>query len=208
MKNFLLLILIIISVFGCQSKEEKAIELIKNDMFKVLYDFNSYEPIETQIDSAFNSIYTDSLMLALAYNLNHLLEAAEKYLSEKESAERDMRIWENNYSVYARQKFNEAKNDVDESLEKMQASLEIIENLSSQMQKRKEQISSDFCGWKVVHKFRAKTKGGLSDIGNYMYIFDDKITAINYKEDLNDKEYAHLKSIIKEVVDRIPQSHQ
>ena len=41
MKNFLLLILIIISVFGCQSKEEKAIELIKNDMFKVLYDFNS-----------------------------------------------------------------------------------------------------------------------------------------------------------------------
>ena len=29
---------------GCKSKEEKANELIKDDMFKVLYDFASYEP--------------------------------------------------------------------------------------------------------------------------------------------------------------------
>lgn len=33
---------------GCKSKEEKANELIKDDMFKVLYDFASYEPIETK----------------------------------------------------------------------------------------------------------------------------------------------------------------
>ena len=47
---------------GCKSKEEKANELIKDDMFKVLYDFASYEPIETNIDSAFTSVYTDSII--------------------------------------------------------------------------------------------------------------------------------------------------
>ena len=31
---------------GCKSKEEKANELIKDDMFKVLYDFASYEPLK------------------------------------------------------------------------------------------------------------------------------------------------------------------
>ena len=35
---------------GCQSREEKAAELIKQEMFKTLYDFESYEPIETKID--------------------------------------------------------------------------------------------------------------------------------------------------------------
>lgn len=38
---------------GCKSKEEKALEIIKNEMFKTLYDFESYQPIETKIDSAF-----------------------------------------------------------------------------------------------------------------------------------------------------------
>lgn len=41
---------------GCKSKEEKALEAIKDEMFKTLYDFESYQPVETKIDSAFLSI--------------------------------------------------------------------------------------------------------------------------------------------------------
>jgi PBP1b-binding outer membrane lipoprotein LpoB len=34
---------------GCKSKEEKALEAIKDEMFKTLYDFESYQPVETKI---------------------------------------------------------------------------------------------------------------------------------------------------------------
>ena len=68
---------------GCKSKEEKANELIKDDMFKVLYDFASYEPIETNIDSAFTSVYTDSIITRHAYFIKIAIEKADEYLDEK-----------------------------------------------------------------------------------------------------------------------------
>lgn len=52
---------------GCKSKEDKALEVIKNQMFQTLYDFESYQPIETKIDSAFLSIYTDSAIIRHGY---------------------------------------------------------------------------------------------------------------------------------------------
>ena len=53
----------------CKSKEDKANELIKDYMFKNLYDFESYQPIETTIDSAFHTIYNDSTALYYAYSI-------------------------------------------------------------------------------------------------------------------------------------------
>ena len=49
-----------------QTEKKKPQNLIKQEMFKTLYDFESYEPIEIKIDSAFTSIYTDTLALMYA----------------------------------------------------------------------------------------------------------------------------------------------
>ncbi len=69
MKAKVLPIILIAVIFtACQSKEEKLNKLIKDDLFKTLYDFESYEPIETIIDSAFTSIYRDSTILYSAAN--------------------------------------------------------------------------------------------------------------------------------------------
>lgn len=50
----ILLVLAIVSFSACKSNEQKAAALIKDYMFKNLFDYESYEPIETSIDSAYN----------------------------------------------------------------------------------------------------------------------------------------------------------
>ena len=56
MRKILSFLFVFLLLCSCQSREEKVAELIKQEMFKTLYDFESYEPIETKIDSAFTSI--------------------------------------------------------------------------------------------------------------------------------------------------------
>ena len=62
-----LALLLCLSFTQCKSKEDKANELIKDYMFKNLYDFDSYQPIETKIDSAFHTIYNDSSAIHYAF---------------------------------------------------------------------------------------------------------------------------------------------
>ena len=106
---------------GCKSKEEKANELIKDDMFKVLYDFASYEPIETNIDSAFTSVYTDSIITRHAYFIKIAIEKADEYLDEMKDARKTMEIWSDGYSSYSNSRYYEAKNKFNENLEKAKA---------------------------------------------------------------------------------------
>lgn len=84
---------------GCKSKEDKALEVIKNQMFQTLYDFESYQPIETKIDSAFLSIYTDSAIIRHGYIINELLEKVNKAFDEINEYKNSMEIWSDSYSV-------------------------------------------------------------------------------------------------------------
>lgn len=72
MKNVIIMALTAIFILsGCKSKEEKALEIIKNEMFKTLYDFESYQPIETKVDSAFyQSILIQSLLNMDIFSMN------------------------------------------------------------------------------------------------------------------------------------------
>ena len=55
-------ILAAMMVSACASREEKVAEKIKNEMFKNLYDFESYQPIETKIDTLKRDKYGDTLI--------------------------------------------------------------------------------------------------------------------------------------------------
>ena len=85
MKKILFLMAITIMLVGCQSREEKAAELIKQEMFKTLYDFESYEPIETKIDSAFTSIYSDTLALLYANKVKDMFDELDEAKSDYEA---------------------------------------------------------------------------------------------------------------------------
>ena len=193
---------------GCKSKEEKANELIKDDMFKVLYDFASYEPIETNIDSAFTSVYTDSIITRHAYFIKIAIEKADEYLDEMKDARKTMEIWSDGYSSYSNSRYYEAKNKFNEHLEKAKACTNMVTLHSDSIKDRANFIKKEFCGWKATHKFRCKTKGGSPDIGNYEYIFDKDFKEIINKEDLDDKDYTKIKELINEVLESKKESDE
>lgn len=44
-------------LISCESREDKIQKAVSQELKGVLYDFESYEPVKTQIDSAFFSPY-------------------------------------------------------------------------------------------------------------------------------------------------------
>lgn len=196
MKKILFLATVALVMTGCKSREEKAAELIKQEMFKTLYDFESYEPIETKIDSAFTSIYTDTLALMYANEVKIMFDELEKEEAEYESAKSAMEIWSDSYSSLGAYKYNEAKRKVNNYIEKINKTLKKNDEVYAKIKERNKQIDRSFIGWEAKHKFRCKTKGGNFDLGNYLYVFDKNMKQILYSKDTDDKEDIQLFGII------------
>ena len=112
MRKILFILLPTFLLVGCKSREEKVAELIKQEMFKTLYDFESYEPVETKIDSAFTSIYTDSVIKSYAYIARSFLDDVQEGLDKVKDAQRTAEIWRDSYSSYGRGKYEEAYNEM------------------------------------------------------------------------------------------------
>jgi hypothetical protein len=155
---------------ACTSKEEKAAKLIKNEMYKTLYDFASYEPIETKIDSAFTSVYTDTTIAVYVYLASDYLEKANEFLKEMKDNRSTMEIWSDSYSSYGYSKYKNAKNEYETNLAKTKDYLSKINIISDTIKVMANNIPHKFCGWSATHKFRCKNKGGNFDIGNNLYI--------------------------------------
>lgn len=195
------ILLCIITLNSCKSKEEKALEIIKNEMFKTLYDFESYEPIETKIDSSFSSLYTDTTVLRHGYTIAALLSQSDEYIEKIEDAKSTMEIWSDSYSSYSRNRYNEAKKEFDENLKKAMLVLDLVKLQSDTIRDIAKNYIPKYNGWKVSHKFRCKTKGGTPTIGDYIYIFDKDMKYIIYKEDIDDKDLNKVKKLIKEAIE-------
>lgn len=199
MKKITLLFLSVFILFGCQSKEEKAQELIKENMFKVLYDYSSYEPIELKVDSSFTSIYRDSSILSEAYIIKTCYERIDKCLEEIKDAQNTMEIWSSGYSDTSRRKRKEATEKYNENLDNARFSLELVNSSQANIAKSIIDFKPVFDGWKATHKFRCKTKGGNYDIGNYVYYFDVKMKEILDYDDIDSDNHKTIINIINEV---------
>lgn len=199
MKNiFIFFGIIVFMVSSCKSKEEKANELIKAELFKTLYDFSSYEPIETIIDSAFTSIYTDSTILTHAYIIKGCIDRLDNYISEINSTRSSMDIWGDSYSSYSTRRYNDAKEKFETTLEKANTDVKKMNESMLLIKGKIEKFEPSYIGFQAKHKFRCKSKGGNFTIGNYLYIIDDKFDKIISVIDLDDDENEEMKKIIDE----------
>ncbi len=199
MKNTpILFILLLLALVSCQSKEEKADKLIKEEMYKTLYDFSSYEPIETIVDSAFTSIYQDTLILGYARLMDDYLEKASEYIEKTEASQSALEIGGGRYSGLSNYKkaMEEFNLNLDMAEENMNSYLE-IQKLTKE---RAENFQRFFCGWQAKHKFRYKTKEGRFDLSNRLYVFDPDLKKITYQENTDDQEQIKLKEIIDEAL--------
>lgn len=200
MRTVLFILLSTVLFSGCKSREEKVAELIKQDMFKTLYDFESYEPIETKIDSAFTSVYTDSTIVAYAYIIRSFLDDIEDDLEKVKEAQRTAKIWRDSYSSYGRSEYEKAYNEANEYLEKVNSNMNIVNAYMDSIKIASSDFTTEFCGWKATHRFRCKTKGGNFDLGDYIYIVDKDFGNIIHKEDVNDDSNRKIRNLIHEAI--------
>ena len=192
----LLTIFAAFSVTGCKSNEEKANELIRAELSKTLYDYESYQPIETTIKEAKNTLFNNKDAWKYASLFQLAFEEAKEYLEKAKDAQDYMDIYgPPSYYSSARsdRKYYEYKKEKEEYLEKTKNAY----NLSSAMIDTLKVLNTkldttQIIGWEVSHRFRCKTKGGHSDIGNYRYIIDKEFENIILRMDLDDEDYQSI----------------
>lgn len=173
---------------SCQkSPEAKAESLIENTLKKNLYHPESYEAVETQLDSAFTPLddprfYEKTLKLAI-YD-----QEAVKLDKDLKEAKSSMAIFSDRYSEYSRNEYQEAK----EKYEKKQAELETIKDKAEKLIdeiRAETQKSPSFIGFKAKHKYRANNNAGNTVFGMQLFLFDKEISSIITSYDMDAEEY-------------------
>lgn len=191
-----------LSFVQCKSNEEKALALINEQMFKTLYDYDSYQPVETKIDSAFHTPFNDSINLKYAVYCSVFYEKFDEYMKKVDNAQREAEIWSDSYSSYGKQKFYDAFEEATTGLLVAEEILNKIGLYQDTIKMRSNELDREFIGWQVTHKFRCKTKGGYSDLSTNIYIMDNKFTKILDQINVDDENYKEYQKIIKDALQR------
>lgn len=208
MKKFLSITVFIsaLLLISCQSKEEKAEKLIYEQLNNTLYDIDSYDPISTTVEKAYQTGYNDSVCFALALVTSYSLTQTQEYLEKAENAQRYMDIWgvPTYYSsTYSDNQYYRYQKESDENLQLAQASLMVTIHTGKELQDSIMKLdNSKEIGWQVTHNFRCKTQGGMSTIAHYRYIIDQDFHRILLIEDLDDEDYSRAREIIKMAIDK------
>ena len=86
-KLFLCLISALV-ICGCgKNIEEQAQEAVKNELHKTLYYFDSYEPLETKVDSAFNTPENNSDVRELMKIVSEQGNQVKEFTTELDNSE-------------------------------------------------------------------------------------------------------------------------
>lgn len=202
MKNkiYLLLLLPLLMV-GCKSNEEKAEELIKTELSKTLYDFESYSPVETTVREAKHSVYTDTnyykmtIKVIAAFDLFSKSADEAVDLAEKMSIYGPPSYYSSSYSDNQYYKYKkEGKEKIEEAQKYLDLAIEYSKNLKDSL---KTIDTTKIVGWEVTHRFRCKTKGGQSTLEDYRYVIDKDFKKIILQEDMDDESYEKIREIVK-----------
>ena len=210
MKKFILVLAAVIVAFtvtSCKSKEEKAAELIKQELSHVLCDFGSYEPIETVVTEAKHIPTNDSACINKALDAITYHELAVEYAEDSKSAFETMCIWgsPSRYSTsYSDNRYYESKYEFIESLKKANICIKkynsSIDDLKILM---KNTNPSETIGYNVEHTFRCKSKGGIWLITQYRFVVDKKIKKIIFCVDEKDEVSDFIESVQNGITERI-----
>jgi hypothetical protein len=190
---------------ACSSNEDKANKLIKQYMFETLYDFKSYEPTKTIVDT-------------LKYELNFNEEAIE-YAKDAVDTGMKCQELENEIkrandemdlaiSIFGKTNENypykKAKREYDEaqsSLKKAQKEvLECIYNIIITNEDIVQNYKNEILGWKVIHKYRCNNRGGNIALGEEIFLMDSEFKTIINVYDMTDSEYITCVEFFKYVL--------
>lgn len=178
LKTILVLSTVALLVMSCKSREEKALETIKAEMYKTLSDFDSYQPIETTFDSLENNVYGDTSNIEKVKKIYDLTHNANYIYEEYQNAINKCDYWAKFTVDLAKEKKAEYKKIVDKCSELLQDYTEHIDSEKTKFKNGNLKEKGEFYGWRVTQKFRAKIKGGESSIFTYTYLMDKECEII------------------------------
>lgn len=174
----IIIILFVLPLLGCSLRNMKAELLARSCVKSILYYPESYKAIATQIDSAYTSIYTDDTILKAAKMLVELDKdnSREKLQREYNNAKSSAALWSSScsYSAYARENYNQEKEkmaEISRKIEELDNKCDIQKNIIRR--RAKEVESGEFCGWAILHRYRAKN-GYDRFLMSEIIIFTDK----------------------------------
>ena len=200
MKQIFLILSIVPFLFGCvQTREQRGAEIAKSEMMKRLYDADSYEPIETHIDSAYTSIYTDLAVIRAAHDLIELNaeEKKERLQRQYNSAKSSAAIWSDSrgWSSYAKEEMDDYANQLKELDEEVKVKMNEIQDHANVVSEHQ------FCGWNIYHRFRYANRLGMQQISDVLIIVDENMEYVNGCFILDDGDDYSLEKF-KKVIDK------
>lgn len=180
--------LVVLFVSCAKSPEEKAKSLIEDDIKKVLYHPESYDPAETLVDSAF-APFDDPVFYEKTLRLCKLGMAIDRCNENMKDAKSSMSIWSGPYqSAFGRNSYQEAKdkydNNAQEKINEEIKAKKLGNELKGMIDKGRK-----FIGFKVQHSYRANTNSGQTVFGKKLYLFDENMERIIASYDMDDVEY-------------------
>ena len=199
-KSFIFILCAVLFTCCTKTPEQKAEALIKDSVVKHLYVPDSYQPVETQLDSAFAPLQTPEFIKAVL-DLYDMAKDCDYKKNKIKDAKFEMSLWdEPDRSEYAKEQYKEAKEKHDE----LQAS---YDKLMSRMEKKGKWIKNkmyeepNFIGYIAYHRFRAKNNAGNTLFGGAYYLINPDLTSIvaEWKED----EINLFSSLIDEIKDNL-----
>ena len=166
---------------GCNVSTEKKIDkLVSEEVKKALYFPNSYDHVETIVDSAF-SPYDNPDYLDKMVQLVKIGTEIDECNSRIQRAKSSMSLWKNDgygyYSSFEKNEYEEAKEEYEKELSVQSALQNKAESIANEMKEIVER-GEYFIGYKVIHKYRAKNNAGQTLLSTEIFFVDKDVSKI------------------------------
>lgn len=182
----------VFSISSCKSREEKALETIREEMNKTLDDFKSYEPIETKIDSLKYDRYGDTLLVNEILRAKLTEDLIVSYRKDYKKAKELFDIWDDpamyNFDSFAYNKRKKAYDDLQIAAIALDVLEKTRENYLDTLLILDKKHTGELYGWRVSHKYRCNTKDGTPSLNTLVYYMDKKCEKILFKMTGNDED--------------------
>ncbi len=204
MKKLVLFSLFIIVFASCsKTLEQKATTLIEEDLKKSLYKPESYQPVETKVDSAF-SPYADPQFIKQAIEIFDIAVEMQQFQQTMENAKSTMDIFSpSDYQTeFSKNEYNESKEEYDNANFKLERAKKRLDKRVATLKKLFDE-KPKFVGYEVYHTYRANNNRGNTIIAHAYYILDKDMKNILISLDESDFNYTKLQAIIKQIKDEL-----